>query len=273
MENNMFANTDTLSFYLGISFIIMALIGLLAIGGLVLCSSIADTKLDKLIEVGKWFIVSVAIVTGASIVSDSFKEREQDVKEIEVFDKYVSTITAADGIEKRWLLAEYFSYVAPPGELRKSWEAYKNAIKPALDLYRANKEQINALLAKKGRTEDENATLKNLQKKNEVLDESLVSQGFEGAPPPDEWLIIASTDVTLQAAQDKLTKAQTLSANARIYKKGDQFLTVIRNFMSGDEALKMLPEAKQVINPDAYIVVSKNLCTSMKDSSQYMECN
>jgi hypothetical protein len=269
----MFKNTGDLSFYLGISFIVLALIGLLSTFVLVARTSIDQAKLDKLIEVGKWFIVSVAIVIGSTIVSDSFREREQDVKELEVFDKYVSTITEADGIEKRWLLAEYFSFVAPPGELRKSWEAYKATIKPRLDEYREDKAKLSNLASKDQPSETDKQEITHLKNKTEALEKSLVSQSLPVKTISEEWLIIAGGDSTLEAARDELNKAKKVSPDARIYKKGNQFRTVIPNFLSRDEAIKRLPEVKRVVNADAYINVLKNWCTSVQENGDYLVCN
>ncbi len=272
----MFANTSSLSLYLGLTFIVIALIGSLAIAWAIFRTGIDQTKVDKLIEIVKWFVISVAIVIGASIISDSFKEREQDIKEIGVFDKYVTTITEAKGIEKRWLLAQYFSFVAPPGELRKSWEAYKVAIKPEFDEYRKSKDEENALEAKKkitNLTNVEETRLAEVQKVNKVQEQSLVSKGEAGEILADEWLIVAATDTTLAAAQDELKKAQSLSPQAKIYKKGGSYITVIRSFISAEAALTVLPRVKQTVSPDAYIVVAKTLCTNLSDKTDYLECN
>lgn len=268
----MFANTSTLSLYLGITFVVIAIIGSIAISVIILRST-DQAKLDKLIDILKWFVVSVAVVIGASIVSDSFKEREQDVKEIGVFDKYVTTITEADGIEKRWLLAEYFSFVAPPGELRDSWEAYKVAIKPALDEYRKDKAERDALASKQQRTPEENTKLTELQKKTETQEKSLVAKGEAGEMVPDEWLIIAATDDSLAAAQDQLRKAQTITPNAKIVKKGNSYITVIRSFMSGAEALSLLPRVKQAVRSDAFMIAAKDFCKSFSDNNEYLECS
>ena len=109
----MFENTGELSFYLGIGFVSIASIGVALILIMMLRKSLSDGGMEKFIGLFKWFIISVALVIGATIITDSFKERDQDVEEIAIFEKYVDTITAADGIEKRWLLAQYFSSVVP----------------------------------------------------------------------------------------------------------------------------------------------------------------
>lgn len=270
----MFANTGNLSFYLGIGFILLAFLGLIITYYLIRKNSIEESKLEKLIELGKWFIVSVAIVVGATIIGDGFKEREQDVKEMEVFDKYVTTIVEADGIEKRWLLAEYFSIVAPDGELRKSWESYKITVKPSLDEYRANKAKLTDLSAKEQLTEPEIKEIAKLQEINEVFEQSLVAtSNSEPKPNSKEWLIIAGGDTTIEAAQDELDKAKNISPEAKIYKKGNMFRTVVPNFFSRKDALSRLPDVKKTVNSDAYVVSLSSWCRSVQNNSNYLTCN
>lgn len=83
---------------------------------------------DKWIELIKWFISSVCVVTVTLIIDTGFKEREAGIKEIEVYDKYVDIILQADNIEQRWKLCEYFSIVTPTERLRQRWQAYKDVI-------------------------------------------------------------------------------------------------------------------------------------------------
>lgn len=267
----MFKNTGDLSFYLGISVITLAFLWLLFIYILVAVKSIDQTKVDKLIDVGKWFFVSIAIVVGATIINDGFKEREEDIKEIEIFGKYVSTITEADGIEKRWLLAEYFSIVAPPGELRKSWESYKAITKPQLEEHRANIARLAELNSIKNPTTEAKQEIVQLDNKIKVQEKSLVSQSLPVKPVLEEWLIIVGNDTSLEAARDELNKARKVSPDARIYKKGSTFTTVIPNLVSRDEAIRRLPQMKLSVNSNAYIL--KDWCTSVQDTGDFLVCN
>jgi hypothetical protein len=66
-----------------------------------------------MIDLFKYTIVSVAIATVSLVISDLFKERDQDVKELEYFDKYVEDVKKADGILERFQLSKYLSIVAP----------------------------------------------------------------------------------------------------------------------------------------------------------------
>jgi len=270
----MFTNTGSLSFYLGIGFILLAFIGVLFAYRLIR-SDLNDEKVEKLIELGKWFIVSVALVVSATIVGDGFREREQDVKEIEVFDKYVSTITEADGIEKRWQLAEYFSIVAPAGELRTSWENYKKVVEKHLEEYRAGKEKLNELTNLPKPNEEQKQQIVNLAEKTENYEQPLVETRQEVSrivTQPQQWLIVAGGDKTLAAAQDELKKAQKISSNAQIYKKGNMFRTVITGFGSRIEALTRLERARSEVNKDAYIVGLQGWCKSVESGDGYLIC-
>jgi len=274
----MFTNTGNLSFYLGIGFILAAFIGLV-IAYRLIKGTMEIGRVEKIIDLGKWFIASVAIVVGATIVSDGFKEREQDIKEFEVFDKYVNTITEADNIEKRMQLAEYFSIVSPEGELRRSWINYKNVVEEHLKDYRTNKQKLEELKNIEQPTEEQQKTIVNLQAKTEKYEEPLIpvqqapaQQTPKKSIDSQEWLIIAGTDTTLAAAQDELKKAQKIGPQARIYKRGSWFLTVIPNFTSRSEAETLLSRAKLEVNKDAYIIRQQGWCKTTEDVGEFLTC-
>ncbi len=86
--------------------------------------TIEPAKLDKMIDLFKYSIVSIAIATVSLTISDLFREREQDVKELEYFGKYVEDIKKVDGIQERYQLARYLAIVSPDGGLRDSWQKY-----------------------------------------------------------------------------------------------------------------------------------------------------
>jgi len=91
--------------------------------------NIPTDKLDRIIELSKYTIVSVAIATVTLIITNLFKEREQDVKELEYFDKYVQDVKKVDGVQERFQLSKYLSIVAPSGELKRSWKEYHDTLK------------------------------------------------------------------------------------------------------------------------------------------------
>jgi hypothetical protein len=124
----MLNGTGAISFWLGISVIALSFAGFGGVYYLVKSNSIENEKLDKLVEIAKWCIVSVAITISATIVNDGFREREQEVKEIEMFNKYIDTVMAAKGEEQRKLLSEYFATVSPAGPIRDAWINYEKKV-------------------------------------------------------------------------------------------------------------------------------------------------
>jgi hypothetical protein len=125
----MLANTGTVSFILYGVFILIAIAAMVVAFWIINKGSIESAKLDKMIELFKYVVVSTAIATVSLIVTDLFKEREQDVKELEYFDKYVADVKNIDGIQQRLQLAKYLSIVAPSGEMKKSWKEYYDTVK------------------------------------------------------------------------------------------------------------------------------------------------
>lgn len=275
----MLRNTGDLSFYLGMSFIVLALAGLILTVFLVTRSKIEQSKQDKLIEVGKWFFVSVALVVGASIVSDGFKEREQDIKELEAFDKHVATITNAKDIEGRVLLAEYFSYVAPTGSLRDSWIAYKKEVDKQYLAYKQNLVDEKNLSEEKQQAKghlspEKEEKLVQVRQAISVAQKPLVAPTLmQDAPPSNEWIILAGSDATLKEAQFELDKAKRISTAARIYKAGSLFRTVIPNFVSREAAEARLNDVRKNVNTGAYAFLLKGFCASPQDVGDFIQCN
>ncbi len=85
---------------------------------------------EKYIELFKWFISSVVIVSVTLIVDTGFKDRETGIEEIKVYNQYVDIILNAEDIEQRWRLVEYFATVTPTERLRERWMEYQKVIKP-----------------------------------------------------------------------------------------------------------------------------------------------
>lgn len=263
----MLSDTGNLSLYLGFFFIGISLLGIIIIYFLMKNNSIEKDRIDKLIELGKWFIASVAIVLSTAIVNDGFREREQDIKEIDVFDKYVTTITKADGIEQRWLLVEYFATVSPQGRLQESWKRYQEILKPGYLEYKENKERIAEIAVKENPTEVDRKELILLQDKNESLNKSLIATSVQ-----TEWVVIAGTDISLEAAQYEMRKVKKLDLPVSIYKKGDKFITVVGPFANYDAALKIVPEIKKTVNSTAYQVRLNNFCPNAEMQKGYLLC-
>ncbi len=123
-------NTGRLSLILGLALIGLCLIGFFSVYYIMKKKALEDTQLDRMIDLGKWVVVSVSMVVIVSVVADGFKEREQEMKELEYFDKYKDITLSIKGIDQKCLLADYFATVSPDGQFKRSWEAYREKIRP-----------------------------------------------------------------------------------------------------------------------------------------------
>ena len=119
----MVSNTGAISFILYGIFIVIAILGLFIAIYSIKKGNIPAERLDKIIDLSKYTIVSVALATIALIVTNLFKEREQELKELEYFDRYADDVKKED-LTLRDRLSKYFSIVAPSGNLKKSWKEY-----------------------------------------------------------------------------------------------------------------------------------------------------
>jgi hypothetical protein len=174
----MLEDTGRLSMLLGVSLIALSLIGIFVVYQLIKSKSVSDSGLDKLIDLGKWFMVSVAIVLSTAIVNDGFRERDQDVKEMQVFDKYTTVVLEADGVEKRKLLTEYFASVSPDGRIKKAWESYKSVVEAQVVEYREKQAKLQSLSEKTAQgtaTPAEKAQREVLATTVSVINQSLAS--------------------------------------------------------------------------------------------------
>jgi hypothetical protein len=160
----MLSNTGSVSLVLYAIFILIAIGGSIIAIVFIAKGTIAADKIDKIIELAKYTIVSTAIATVTLIVADLFKEREQDIKELEYFDKYVQDVKKVDGIEERFLLSKYLSIVAPSGELKKSWKQYYDTLNIEYQEYlhlKKEKERLDTI---------SNPTEEQLEKKQQITE-------------------------------------------------------------------------------------------------------
>ncbi len=160
----MLSNPGTISFILYGVFIAITIIGLFIAIYFIKKDNIPTEKLEKIIELSKYTIVSVCIATVTLIISDLFKEREQDVKELEYFDKYAQDVKKVDNIQERFQLSKYLSIVAPSGELKRSWKEYYDTLQVEYKEYirlKREKEKLDSI---------ENPTEEQIIKKQEIIE-------------------------------------------------------------------------------------------------------
>lgn len=163
MSSDIAENTDALNpalLSLGLNLTLMT-ICLLAIYFIYLAikhKSIENENIDKLIDLGKWFIISVAIVLSTSTISDVFKQRELAMKELELkykikteiskshmedFERYTDIVLAAD-LEKKRFLSDYFANVAI-GERKAGWEKYNQLVRKDIEKLKEADKTVNNL--------------------------------------------------------------------------------------------------------------------------------
>lgn len=124
----MLTNTGTVSFILYGIFIFVTVTALIVAVKIIKNNTIPADRMDKMIELFKYAIVTTSIATVSLVISDLFKEREQDVNELVYFDKYANDIKKVDGINERLQLSKYLSIVAPSGSLKTSWKNYYDSV-------------------------------------------------------------------------------------------------------------------------------------------------
>jgi hypothetical protein len=263
----MFSDTGSISLWLGVFFILISLSGIFFIYLIIKNKSIENENIDKIIELGKWFIVSVAITLSVSIVNDGFRERDQDIKEMDVFEKHVNTILEASGVEKRKLLCEYFAAVSPKGPIKESWREYKIIVDQQVAELKAAEEKVIKLAEKapEVRTDAEQKAFLEAQEKAVTLSQSLKS------PDIQEWVIIAGADSSVEAALDEVKKFKELKYSVDIYKKENSFRTVVGPFRDKNAVSAALPEIRKV-RKDAYPVNLKTWCKSPERRDGHIEC-
>jgi hypothetical protein len=263
----MFSDTGSISLWLGVFFILISLSGIFVIYLIIKNKSIENENIDKIIELGKWFIVSVAITLSISMVNDGFRERDQDLKEMDVFEKHVNTILEASDVEKRKLLSEYFAAVSPEGAIRKSWKEYKIIVDQQIAELRAEKEKVIKIEEKppEARSEAERRAILEVEEKVATLSQSLKS------PDIQEWVIIAGADSSVGEALHEVKKFKELKYSVDIYKKENSFRTVVGPFRDRNAVSAALPEIRKV-RKDSYPVNLKTWCKSPERRDGYIEC-
>ena len=140
-------------------------------------------KLDKMIELFKYAIVSTALATVTLVVADLFKEREQDVKELEYFDKYVDDVKKVDGIQERLQLTKYLSVVAPSGEMKKSWENYYKTVELEYQEYLKLKAEEQKIDSIKNPTIEDIRKADSIKERRRMLEKPLSSVSVPAGKP------------------------------------------------------------------------------------------
>jgi hypothetical protein len=261
----MLANTGTVSLILYLVFISISIISTVIVYKFIKNGTLEIEKLDKLIDFFKVVVFTTAIGTVALIVTDLFKEREQDVKELEYFDKYVQEVKDVNG-QGRLQLSKYLSIVAPSGEMKKSWTNYYKEVQKDYDEY------IKAQQALKIDTTS-NPTKKQLDIREENQSKvELFENPLTNINTNEEWYIVAGGDANMDEANFELEKAIKINANSTIIKKGNSYRTVLVGYLTKADAEKQLEIVKLKLNSTAYIVKKNSWCSTLENSSECLIC-
>lgn len=170
-----FSDTGKVSFIIYGFFIILTIAAMFIAFRIIKNGNLEPARLEKMIEIFKYSIVTVAIATVSLVITDLFKEREQDLKELEYFDKYADDVKIADNIQARLQLSKYFSIVAPSGEMKKSWKEYCDTVRAELDSIKKIQKRIKELEAIPQKTIKDQVDFEQLQEKINLSERPLVN--------------------------------------------------------------------------------------------------
>ncbi|MDR6463358.1 hypothetical protein [Chryseobacterium sediminis] len=265
----MLSNTGTVSFYLYLFFIVIGLLSIFIVYYLIKKGTLDPDKLENFLIYFKWVIITLAISTVTLIVTDLFKERDQDIKELEYFDKYVNDVKNEDRPLVRLQLAKYLSIVAPSGEMKKSWTNYYDTIKKEYDDYVEARSSLRQDTLKGNLTPKQIKQNEENQRKVDLFETPLSSTTNENNT---EWFIIATGSKDLDGANISLEKAIKINQNSSIIKKGGSFRTVLMGYPSKIEAESQLQKVRNEINPTSYIVRKSSWCNTIEKGSECLIC-
>ncbi|QSW91053.1 hypothetical protein J0383_09655 [Flavobacterium endoglycinae] len=262
----MLSNTGIVSFWLYLFFVFIGLLSLVILYRLIKKAEIAPENLDKFIDYFKWVIVTLAISTVTLVVSDLFKERDQDIKELEYFDRYVNDVKDEKNSLVRLQLVRYLSIVAPSGEMKKSWTNYYTEIKKEYDDYLKAQQSIKTDTV----TNPSKSQIKQIEESQKKIE--LFETPLSSTESPVEYYIIAGGDNLITEANTELSKAVRINPNSAIVKKNNIYRTVLMGYNSNSEALNQLQTVRKQINRSSYIVKKSNWCKSYEQTQECLLC-
>lgn len=226
-------------------------------------------RLDKLLDFGKWYIVSVALVFIVRMMESSFTERDTGIKEMQVYDKYAETILKANNIEERWKLSQYFSTVTPTPRLRDRWIEYKDSIKSEYVVYKELKRLENSIKSKDSLSRQDIDSLVKLQLKLDPYEKSLA----EISRNDDQWIIIFTADKDLKQAQQEQRNLQIAGiSDVRLVFRDNVYRNISQNFSSKTDAQNYLNRFRNVVRKDVYMSRTITWCSDYVFNGVYYEC-
>lgn len=131
----------------------------------------------------KWFMVSVVISLVTVILGWKLDERNQGLSEIQQYDKHVDMIVQAENLEKRRLLAQFFSSVTVSEPLKKGWEDYYKTVNDEFIIFKSTKDSLESIILADTSEVEKTKAIDNLQKLNEKFEKTLVPFSGETSIP------------------------------------------------------------------------------------------
>jgi hypothetical protein len=228
--------------------------------------SLSKENWDRILDFGKWYLVSVALVISAKMIENGFHERETGLKEMDGFDKYVSIITDTKGIDKRWELCKYFSTVTPTKRLRDGWLIYKESIKADYENYLKLQNKEDSILKKDTITNDDKKEL-NIINLEKAKYETSISGNTEGT-----HVIIFTSDKNLDQAKYELNKIAKIIESPRLVLRDGFYVVVSKNYRSRAEAQGDLNNIKNRFTSNPYVSNMDRWCPNPVFNGTYFEC-
>lgn len=156
-------------------------------------------KFKLIMEYAKWFVVSVVLVVVALIIDSGFKSREQGLKEVTEYDKYIEILVYNDNVGAKVKLAEFLSIISTSDDIRERWEIYHKKVKAEYEEFEKMNAEKEAKLEvlkqkeiKKTLTDEDVIKLNKLKKeKNDI--ESQLSEEIKLPPKITEGNVIKET--------------------------------------------------------------------------------
>ena len=165
-------------------------------------------KFKLIMEYVKWFVVSVVLVVIALIIDSGFKSRDQGLKEMTQYDKYIDVLVYNDNVGAKVKLAEFLSIITTSKDLRDRWGVYLEKVRAEYDEYQklndSTEAQIEKLNQKNSPTEKEIKTIEKLEdKKSEI--ESQLKKEIQLPPKFIERNLIPKLKIT-EPTDEQVTK-------------------------------------------------------------------
>lgn len=264
------SNTSDISLIVYGSLIFVALAFAIYIYHQVKNEKIAIERVEKIIDIFKYTIVSVSIATTTLIVADLFKEREYDKNEMQAFNEYIPYVVDTASIDKKLIFCQFFVSVTPEGNLKDGWVKWQTylqkekikveQIEKEMKIY-ANKIYQDTTIAKVDLAEMQLLE----QKRQKILSDVNAEDNFS-------YLVIFSADKEIGGAKYEVNWAKkNIHDNVVIYKKGQWFRTAIiaASYSEANYLAKKIKEnTSRKIKMNAYVVSLQNWCSNMSISNE-----